>query len=527
MTMRHSRSEHFTPRMPSSSSTDSSSFEKHSFNLARMDSAQKSISARSSFSGPSVPFQLTTHERLILVRQNFGTPHVIVHAIRYPLAHLPSREFLEIRVSDLQFRLPRLNVCVAGAHTNQPRFENGAPWAAKEIVQEGLFSPDVHNDLDAEMNEILQSQEQAFAAQDFNHSPMFRVAILTSPNCDYGYFVPCFNHLMVDGRGSLRLVHLLTAHGVNVPIEAFEKPARLDDTLDLKPDVRYLTPIVFRELIVPKLPKSLQKKWKAKDPWPGERINSHPADSPSAFSFARVSLEVVEACKRAGKARGVRTFHPILKMAYMAALWRVFGPGSTGSGNSLRLVCLTSRDERRTRSGHSAITGCYVTNPEYYTKVSGEQKFWSVTRTMGNWLCDRGVLTGRYNHGMLHEIPEGLTPLDPNYDPARPTGWEQYFGDRMDAAAPFRNSIGIHNLGIAALPHGAEDHAWCQTASPFAPVWNINVISHEGGLRLSVVFRDGSAATKVQTEALLHVLQVILERIAFDESDTTIDRLTG
>lgn len=442
------------------------------------------------------------------------------------MSELPSREFLEIRVSDLQFRLPRLNVCVAGAKTNQPRYENGAPWAAKEIVQEGRFAPNAHTDLDAEMAAILQSQEEAFAAQDFEQSPMMRVTLLTSPEREYGYLVACFNHIMVDGRGALRLVHLLTAHGVNLPIEAFEKPARLDDTLDIKPDARYLAPIVFREIIVPKLPKSLQKKWKAKDPWPGERVGSHPADAPGALSFARVSLDVVERCKRAGKARGVRTFHPILKMAYMAALWRVFGPASTSAGHSLRLVALTSRDERRTRAGHSAVTGCYVSNPEYYTKVSGDHKFWSVTRTMANWLSERGVFTGRYNNGLLYEIPDGRTPMDPNYDPAQPTGFEQYIGARAAAAAPFRNSIGVHNLGMARLPQGAEDHAWSQTASPYAPVWNINVISHEGGLRLSSVYRDGSAVTKAQTDALLHVLQVVLERIAFDESDTTIERLT-
>ncbi len=476
---------------------------------------------------PSLTPTVTSHERLILARQNLGAAHAIVHAVRYPLPELPSRGFLEVRVSDLQFRLPRLNVSIAGPTSNQPRFENGAPWAAKEIVQEGYFAPNPHNDLDEEMASILSSQEEAFAAQDFDQSPMFRVSILTSPDREYGYFVACFNHVMVDGRGALRLVHLLTAHGVNLPIEAFEKPARLDDTLDLKPDARYLAPIVFREIIVPKLPKPLQKKWKAKDPWPAERIGNHPTESPGAISFARVSLEVVEGCKRAGKARGVRTFHPILKMAYMAALWRVFGPGSTSTGNSLRLVALTSRDERRTRSGHSAITGCYVTNPEYYTKVSGEHRFWSVTRTMANWLSDRGVFTGRYNNGILNEIPDGLTPMDPNYDPAQPTGWEQYVGGRASAAAPFRNSIGVHNLGMAALPQGAEDHAWSQTPSPYAPVWNINVLSHEGGLRLSAVFRDGSAVTKVQTDALLHILQVVLERIAFDESDTTIERLTA
>ncbi|GMK53772.1 hypothetical protein CspeluHIS016_0103580 [Cutaneotrichosporon spelunceum] len=529
MTVRHSRSENFaTTSMPSSSSTYSGSFEKHSFNLSRADSAVKPISVRTnSYSSPSVPFQLTTLERLLLARQNLGSPPAIVHAIRYPLAELPSRGFLEVRVSDLQFRLPRLNVYVAGAQTNRPRFENGPPWDAKEIVQEGHFSPNPHNDLDAEMSDILQSQEEAFTAQDFEQSPMFRVTILTSPRCNYGYIVPCFNHIMVDGCGALRLVHLLTAHGVHVPIEPFEKPSRLDDTVDLKPDARYLASIVFREIIVPKLPKPLQKKWKTKDPWPGERINAHPAESPSGFSFVRISLEVVDACKRAGKARGVRTFHPILKMAYMAAVWRVFGLGSTGTGNSLRLVALTSRDERRTRSGHSAVTGCYTTNPEYYTKVSGEQKFWSVTRAMANWLGDRGVFTGRYNNGVLNEIPEGLTPMDPNYDPARPTGWEQYLGERSDAAAPFRSSIGIFNLGVATLPQGAEDHAWSQTASPYGPVWNISVLTHEGGMRLSSVFRDGSAVTKAQTDALLDVLKVVLERIAFNDLDTTIDRLTG
>lgn len=469
---------------------------------------------------------VTSHERLILSRQNLGHAHALVHAVKYPLHEMPSREFLEVRVGELQVRLPRLNACVVNAKTNRPCYESGAPWAAKEIVQDGLFS--AFDDTEEEMTSILHSEEERFTSQDFDHSPMWCVALLTSPEREYGYLVACFNHLIVDAPGSLRLVHLLTARGINLPVESFDHPKRMDDTIDLKPDARYLTPIVFREIMVPKLPKSLQKKFKAKDPWPGERVALHPVEAPGAISFASIPTKVVEMCTSQGQPRGVKTFHPILKMAYMAALWRVFGPGASGAGNSLRLIGLTSRDERKSRLGHSAVTGCYISSSEYTTKVAGEHKFWSSTRNMTSWLNDRGIAVGRYNHGVLYHIPDPeITEMDPHYDPALPTGWEQHWAQRAAAPAPFRNSFAIHNIGTARLPQGAEDHAFSQTASPYAPVWNVNVLTHEGGLRLSTVYRDGCATTRAQTEALLRVMKRVLGRIALGEADTTIADLTS
>lgn len=468
---------------------------------------------------------VTSHERLILSRQNLGHPHAIVHAVKYALHELPSREFLEVRVGELQVRLPRLNACVIHSKTDHPCYESGAPWAAKEIVQDGGFTP--IDDNDAEMAMILHNETERFDSQDFDHSPMWQVSLLTSPDAEYGYLVACFNHLVVDGRGSLRLVHLLTARGINLPVESFDQPKRLDDTIDLKPDARYLTPILFREAIVPKLPKPLQKKFKAKDPWPAERVGSHPTEAPGNICFCTVPLSTIEMCKEQGKVRGVKTLHPILKMAYMAALWRVFA--SNPPYQSVRLIGLTSRDERKSRLGHSAVTGCYVTNPEYTTKISGFDRFWSEARQLSSFLKgQRGIELGRFNNGVLYHIPDSdINELDPQYDPHMPTGWERHWAQRAAASAPFRTSLAIHNLGAARLPQGAEDHAWSQTASPYAPVWNINVLTHEGGLRLSTVFRDGCGATKAQTDMLLAVMKRVLGRLTLGEADQTIAELTA
>jgi hypothetical protein len=110
MSMRHSRSEAFISSMPSSPSTYSSSYEKHSFNLSRTDSG-KPGSGRSSLTLPTVPFQ----------RKSLSVRHRTVANANSHLARAPAPRPPEPRISPRH--CPRRPVSAARAAV--PRVPRG------------------------------------------------------------------------------------------------------------------------------------------------------------------------------------------------------------------------------------------------------------------------------------------------------------------------------------------------------------------------------------------------------------------
>lgn len=466
-------------------------------------------------------------DRYMLVRQNTGRPQGLIHVVTYPEDALPSRDFLEERVTELQERLPMLYARVVNGRTNRPGFAlRDEPWPANAIVTEGFYSSGPGSELD-EATAVLRDQLARFEARDFNNEPMWSVSrIAGGPMDDRAYLVVCVAYLMCDTRAAERLTKALTAPNIDyVTHEAWNAPTRFDDTFSLRPSARFLAPIFYRELVLPCLPKAIQAKLRKEDPWPGTKVDRSPLVCGMGMLAASVPPATVARLREQTKKNHIASLHAVYKMAFTAAIWSVF---LSDEVEPKRIIAATARDDRRPELGHSAMTHNYVQSPEYDSKVSPNVNFWSGARQLSDYLrSSTTAAEARMTLGLLTQIPDPeIDPSSPEFDPSAPTGWERFFIQRSASATPFRNSFAITNTGTTELPPGAIDQLWGQSSNPFAPVYNLQLFEHEGGVRMTAAYCEGAAVTAEQTRLVLAVWELILDRVADGAGNRTIAELT-
>jgi hypothetical protein len=393
-------------------------------------------------------------------------------------------------------------------------------------VRETTVSP---SDAETEVLDVYKTEMERFEALDFDDpspAPMWAISRVTA-DCERAYLLIAYNHLIVDGRGTTLLLPAITADSIDyIQTEDWETPTRLDDTISLKPSIGFLLPIAFRELFLTKLPYFIQKPFTSADPWPGSAMTRSPLEAPGKLTMVSLDADTVSRLKTSGKAHGIKTLHPLLKIAYVAAMWKVFH--STAAATPLRLAVNTARDERKAELGHAAITHNYVSSTEWDAALTGKEQFWDIAREMAHKISSpEGVHEGRMVMGLLSHVPNSdVDPTAPGFDPKKPTGWEDYFVRRASSPTPYRDSLSVSNLGLVALPAGATDLMWGQTASPFGSAYMVNIIGHNNGVRVTSGFREGSVTDLKTTLELQDIYKRIIERMCAD-GDMTVEEISA
>lgn len=476
---------------------------------------------------------MTYHERYSLMRQNIGFRHIILWVVTYPAASLPPAAELEQRVETLQAAQPILHARLDGTDTNKPCYVEGAPWPASAIVRQ--FEGSYSGSASEESLQVYRAELERFSNEPAE-GPMWCLGLYSRPGAERAYLTVAFNHLVIDGRGSSLLLRALR-DGSKVPKETLFSPTRVDDTVPMSPTLRFLAPIVFRELLLPKFPLWVQAPFTKDDPWPGHAVQKAPYDVPQDIRLLSLSPEEVKALKLQSKANGVRTLHPLFKAAYMVAIWYVHAQRGTTKippvvapeeRPPLRIGAATARDERDPAVGHSALTHNYVTSTEVYRVLSGEQRWWAFASGLAQDLSgDQGLQDGRMTMGLLGHVPDPDIPKEKR-DPLLPTGWEQYFHARAGSPTPYRESLTVSNLGLVPLPPQASDMIWGQTASPYGAPYYANIVGHEGGVRITSTYREGSVTDSEHAEEVHNAMRRILRRVAEGTGkETSLEQIVG
>lgn len=332
-------------------------------------------------------------------------------------------------------------------------------------------------------NELDNNQELRVSA---NGTFLWRIVRYTShSSLQLGFLAVTINHVISDGKSGLALFDGLldSASGpASAESHADEHfPPSLESTVDTRPGYRYMTNVIWNELIVPKLPSFISARVKQAPSWPGRP----PLIREARRSYAYISLDATQTSnlKANGKCHQVDTLHPILEMAAVVALWSTF--------NASEIVCSTPISIRDTARGHPSITGNYVGNLETrHGSANGDDDFWARTRECSTWLkSDSGRRQAISAMGMLAHIPDGLNDVEPSS--STPTGWESFLVDKMSRAPS--TSLEVSNLGYVRLSPSAESVTFAQTPSPATPVV-VNAVGHPNGLSLLVCWRAGAFA---------------------------------
>lgn len=428
----------------------------------------------------------------------------ITHVVTY--SSLPTLDELHARVREAQQRLPLLNAIPEGARTRSPMLVVSEPFDASDIVENCAGVGDATSVLKAELGR-MQARKP--------HEPLWRVGVY--PASKGGYLALSCNHVLMDGRGSFRLLSALTASRDD-PTSIFALPAEdgkhasYDATVMTAAGLGLLLKSVWREVIIPILPIWLQRVFTGNDPWPGV------VDSPLGHEWdilsAGVDADTAARLSKVGKEKGIKTLHPLIKAAYTAAVWAVFH-----TDEPLHLISNTPRSDRDLAMGHSAITSVYTSLLNLDHEVRGTDDLWTLARTAATFLRSKQAdSVARQTFSMLRHLPD---PKPKN----GVTGWMQYLSDRAHCPAPFFESVMVSNLGRFALPEAATDYIWGQANHPSAYALGASVVGHQAGIRLTTNFWEGVPADSAKIENLHRIWERVVGLMA-DGTEGTIEEIT-
>ncbi|WWC62842.1 uncharacterized protein I303_105440 [Kwoniella dejecticola CBS 10117] len=472
---------------------------------------------------------LSLHERFSLMRRNTDFPSVIVIVIAYPKpAALPSSSFLEKRIIELQEHFPLLCAQVKGEKTTRPYFQiRPDPWSASDILMHTTYTPGETKE--EELENIFKDEPYHLATKDdFFDGPSWQVRTHMHPTrskTSRAYLTLAIDHIYNDGKGALLLLQNLLASDISsLPYDKLSSIAALEDTLDMRPSLAYMLPLVFNKFLVPKLPLFIQTFLKPLPLWPHANIRCKPT-SPECTpnqSLLCLSPDLIKSLKTVAKQRGVKTLHGVFKAAFVTGIWSVY----RHTLHPFIVRAATPRSERSLKLGHSACTANYVSSCKLQFTLDSNTYFWELAKQISDDLLSPARMQqGRMDMGMLRYLPNGQLYPD-NNDPKRPTGWEKFMLDHVESDTPFTECLSLSNLGQTCLPANAEDMIWSQEASPYAPPFNANLISHEGGFRMVTVWREGSAVIHEEVRQVEKVFEGLLWKLVDGQEDTTIFALS-
>ncbi|WRT68020.1 uncharacterized protein IL334_004995 [Kwoniella shivajii] len=470
----------------------------------------------------------TLHERYSVARRNSGFPAIIVAVIVYPTASaLPSSSSLKERIVQLQEHFPLLCSRVEDHRKTKPYFTpNASPWSPEDILSTTVYTPSSTGSKEEEY-ETLMNQEPRILVEkeDFWFGPAWQIRALSHPShpdSSRAYLTLAVDHIYLDGRGLLSLLNALVADDIiNLPFEKISTPTRLDDTVDIKPSLSFMLPIVIKKLLLPKFPVFIQNYFEQPPAWPSKLIRVSPTNCEPGLSIHLLPSTDVNALKTISKKHGVRTLHGLFKAAWMVSIWSVYRHTLV----PFIARASTPRSERDPELGHAYCTGNYVSSHRVEISLSTKDDFWVIAKKIADELLDpKAIAQGRMNMGMLAYIPDGEneSPVDVH----RPTGWESFFLDEANSPEPFGESISVSNLGVTKLPEGAEDLFWGQESSPYAPPFSTSLIGHEAGMRMVTSWREGSAVIKDEAQKIEKTFGRVLQKLIAGQVDTALEKLT-
>lgn len=393
------------------------------------------------------------------------------------------------------------------------------PWPAEDILDETEYQPE--DDDSVEIGNILQKNGQKKSTDDLNSRPLWQVTIDTSLKKSTTYITLVADHLIVDGKGLSIFFDALLAKDVSqLPCEKLETIPRLEDTMNIKPSLSFLLPMVWQHLILPRLPFFIQRFFSTGATWPATHVRESPFNCSPGYSLLSIPADQMASLKQVARAHNILALHAVLKSIYALAIWSKF----RHTLSPFRLTASTPRSERDYKLGHAYCMGNYVSSYQFDIQFTPGESFWVVAKKVFDYLMDpESIESARMRMGILEQVPDGVYD-PPHADPHRPTKWEDFFLNEAASEKPFGEALSFSNLGHVKLPENAKDVAWVQIGGSLASAgFSTAVLGHEKGLRLNTIYLEGAAVTKEDVKDIERRFVVILKRLI--EGKDNVDEL--
>jgi len=355
------------------------------------------------------------------------------------------------------------------------------------------------------------------------------------------YIALTLNHAITDGMGGLRLNNLLldpnptALHSLkeeNLPLI----PA-LNDHIPTSPSILTILKMLFLIFLAPKLPTFLRRVVQPYDPWLGGvggtgKVVRRATDCKGGVMVSLLPTSVVDGAKSVGRGGGVPTFHSLLYVGYLAAIWSVYvyRPNKKEEENKMENGKEVEKDKDSTtlftaqmptseRDSHPSFTYCtanYVGALIIDIQISTSTPFLAACKGMyDTYHSSSGISQSRQNMGFMQYLPNKPNdPLSPSYNPTRPTTWEDTFLDIFEGEKPYRYSTSLSNLGRAELPDGAEGVCWSLNSHAWQPPFTVDVVGHEEGCEVVTTWMEDAGVGRGEVEEVGREFKRIMGRLA-------------
>jgi hypothetical protein len=440
---------------------------------------------------------LGLYEKYALAMHGLGSaPAVAVTALLPTSLRLDSTNLLSI-IAALLAQESHLRSSVVSPRTTEPELKLNEGIRPESVLYEESGCGNSAEDA------LLKSME-ALRKLDVEEAPLWRVWVYEEdPQTKLRRVVLGIHHLLADGTASKNLfTEFLTilrspteARRIN-PVDATIPPT-LEQTIDIRPSTLTLIRTGFAEFIVPKLPAFLRPR--AVPFWPNPAIVS-PKGQPTAIKLLFLPVDVSSSLATVPKTRQVKTLHPTLATAAIAAVANAVL--SFDFHQSIDIKCQTPVSLRSPALGHSLLTSNYVSSishlvPSITPSYLASTSFWSLARSFANHLrSPSSHQIAKEGIGMLEYIPNGNPSIV--LGEGERTSWENWLEKRMDGENPWKSgSFEFSNLGRVIdtedgviqqwIEEGMKDVCWAQPASASGCGLQFNVSP-----KLFAIFPSGS-----------------------------------
>ncbi|ETS64326.1 hypothetical protein PaG_01171 [Moesziomyces aphidis] len=446
---------------------------------------------------------LSLHERYSVARRSVESPSIVAAAA---LVHLDASDqafeqlqaHLARRIDSALQLYPLLGYCVQSPRSRKPTW---APMAkaptSSDILRLGAAVDGVAGDK-IMAQALLGVQLSLPETSALETGPLWQVQLHRVQDSQGALVVLATDHAINDGRGTLNLFRFLLQATEPPNAPAAEMPKASDVVFDFKPSVRYMLGMVWKELLLPKLPLPSKLATKLRGPvsWPEAPVSAQtnevgrcpkgcaPALDTMLVSAPQLITNLKQLAHAHNPAEGKpATLHAVLHTLALAALYAAIArPLEAHALGEFDMVFRTGTpiSLRTDAPGLPEVSGNYVSSYTCKTTLRGGVPFWTeANRFSAKLASPRGRNKAKHHMGMLAYIPdfEG----DPE---AYANGWEKFFGSRMESSTPFDAAFTVSNLGMIDLStlHGqgwkVTDASWAQSHTPQGEAFGIDVLGY-------------------------------------------------
>lgn len=434
---------------------------------------------------------------------------------------------------------PLLSCHIHEAQSRKPKCAR--PKAEHGVQVQDVLTPMARSDQShCESIEDILAQEThplPCSFDDLSKAPLWKVQVrrdtTSSDNSNSRYsslVILTIHHAISDGRGTANLLqHILGDGEITSSGSDGIIPPASDSFLPLKPSLAYMLPIVFQELIIPRLPAFLRPYLLATPSWPTTQpIQAKPLLAPKGIK--RIVLPgSLPTLKKRGAEQGVKTINTIVHTAVAVASY-IVAREFDASQTSVQLDTATAISERTAPESISSqipdVSGNYVSSLKWTSTVSPQDDFWHLALQYAHDITSSQTRAhARYTIGLLAYLPDAeyvdVVNADRNTGPQAPvTTWESYIHTKALSDRPFRSSFEISNLGRMTFPPSANvtDMAWCQRPSAGSCAFVVDVCGLGDDLSLCIGWHKDSIGVE-QENRFAEVVQKVLRLMAEDQQE--------